>query len=83
MPFGYSPADPRTPSHSKFSVGGAFEFRSVGRDRHRGGQSRVILAKTALMNLLQTNLDLFPSCIDQCYSSGSSIADGYFTVLAE
>lgn len=84
MPFGYSPADPRTPSNSKFGVGGAFEVsRSGGRDRQRGGQSRVILAKTALMNLLQSNLYLFPACIDQCYSSDSSIADGYFTVLAE
>nr|ATG70920.1 ARM repeat superfamily protein [Callitropsis funebris] len=84
MPYGYSPADPRTPPISKFGVGSAFEFRSGGgRDRQRGGQSRVMLAKTALMNLLQTNLDLFPACIDQCYSSDASIADGYFTVLAE
>eukprot|EP01018_Ginkgo_biloba_P009953 Gb_24208 [translate_table: standard] len=85
MPFGYSPADPRTPSHSKFGMGGTFEvLRSTGgRDRQKGGQSRVVLAKTALMNLLQSNLDLFPACIDQCYSSDPSIADGYFTVLAE
>ncbi|KAA8530488.1 hypothetical protein F0562_005197 [Nyssa sinensis] len=80
-PFGYSPADPRTPSYSKYtgeSVRGA-----TGRDRHRGGHLRVSLAKMALKNLLLTNLDLFPACIDQCYYSDAAIADGYFSVLAE
>ncbi|MQL80737.1 hypothetical protein Taro_013196 [Colocasia esculenta] len=79
-PFGYSPADPRTPSYSKYTSDGG---RAGGRDKQRGGQLRVLLAKTALKNLLQTNLDLFPACIDQCYSPDASIADGYFTVLAE
>ncbi|KAG6553135.1 hypothetical protein Mapa_005194 [Marchantia paleacea] len=87
VPIGYSPADPRTASpHSKFGISGVVDvFRggAAGRDRQRVSSSRVLLAKTALMNLLQTNLDLFPACIDQCYSSDSSIADGYFTVLAE
>ncbi|CAM6088431.1 unnamed protein product [Calypogeia fissa] len=86
VPVGHSPADPRTPSpHSKFGVIGTLDgFRGGGgRDRQRITSSRVLLAKTALMNLLQTNLDLFPACIDQCYSSDPSIADGYFTVLAE
>ncbi|CAM8994511.1 unnamed protein product [Rhodiola kirilowii] len=79
-PFGYSPADPRTPSYSKFLGEGA--RGGAGRDRLRGG-NRVSLAKQALKNLLLTNLDLFPSCIDQCYHSDAAIADGYFSVLAE
>lgn len=62
-PFGYSPADPRTPSYSKHVGEGG--RGAAGRDRHRGGQHRVALAKLALKNLLLTNLDLFPACIDQ------------------
>lgn len=61
-PFGYSPADPRTPSYAKYPEGGR---GTAGRDRHRGGHLRVSLAKLALKNLLLTNLDLFPACIDQ------------------
>lgn len=60
-PFGYSPADPRTPSYSKFTGEGG---RGAG-GRNRGGHLRVGLAKLALKNLLLTNLDLFPACIDQ------------------
>ena len=66
-PFGYSPADPRTPSYSKYT--GESARGAVGRDRHRGGHLRVSLAKMALKNLLLTNLDLFPSCIDQVFLS--------------
>ncbi|KAM4124268.1 hypothetical protein ACJW30_01G220000 [Castanea mollissima] len=80
-PFGYSPADPRTPSYSKYTGEGG--RGAAGRDRHRGGHHRVSLAKLALKNLLLTNLDLFPACIDQCYYSDAAIADGYFSVLAE
>ncbi|KAG8366984.1 hypothetical protein BUALT_Bualt16G0025200 [Buddleja alternifolia] len=80
-PFGYSPADPRTPSYSKYTGDGG--RGATGRDRHRGGHHRVSLAKLALKNLLLTNLDLFPACIDQCYYSDAAIADGYFSVLAE
>ncbi|XP_075642464.1 uncharacterized protein LOC142613822 isoform X2 [Castanea sativa] len=80
-PFGYSPADPRTPSYSKYTGEGG--RGAAGRDRHRGGHHRVSLAKLALKNLLRTNLDLFPACIDQCYYSDAAIADGYFSVLAE
>ncbi|XP_073115620.1 uncharacterized protein [Elaeis guineensis] len=80
-PFGYSPVDPRTPSYSRYTgEGGRI---AGGRDKQKGGHLRVLLAKTALKNLLQTNLDLIPACIDQCYSPDSSIADGYFSVLAE
>ncbi|KAK3019133.1 hypothetical protein RJ639_002864 [Escallonia herrerae] len=80
-PFGYSPADPRTPSYSKYT--GEGRRGETGRDKHRGGHLRVSLAKMALKNLLLTNLDLFPACIDQCYYSDAAIADGYFSVLAE
>ncbi|CAL1392541.1 unnamed protein product [Linum trigynum] len=76
-PFGYSP----TPSHSKYT--GESARGVAGRDRHRGSHHRVVLAKLALKNLLLTNLDLFPACIDQCYYSDAAIADGYFSVLAE
>ncbi|KAG4395808.1 hypothetical protein GLYMA_19G037200v4 [Glycine max] len=80
-PFGFSPADPRTPSYTKYQGEGG--RGNAGRDRLKGGHRRVSLAKLALKNLLLTNLDLFPSCIDQCYHSNSSVADGYFSVLAE
>ncbi|KAK9723905.1 hypothetical protein RND81_05G033400 [Saponaria officinalis] len=80
-PFGYSPADPRTPSYSKYTGEGG--RAAAGRDRHKGGHLRVSMAKLALKNLLLTNLDLFPACIDQCYYSDAAIADGYFSVLAE
>nr|XP_027074978.1 protein furry homolog-like isoform X2 [Coffea arabica] len=80
-PFGYSPADPRTPSYSKYTGEGG--RGATGRDKHRGGHLRVSLAKLALKNLLLTNMDLFPACIDQCYYSDAAIADGYFSVLAE
>lgn len=65
-PCGYSPADPRTPSYSKYAGDGG--HAGAGRDRQRSGQLRPLLAKTALKNLLQTNLDLFPACIDQVTS---------------
>ncbi|URE49163.1 protein furry [Musa troglodytarum] len=80
-PFGFSPADPRTPSYTKYTGDGGRV--SAGRDKQKSGHLRLLLAKTALKNLLQTNLELFPACIDQCYSPDSSIADGYFSVLAE
>lgn len=80
-PYGFSPVDPRTPSYSKYSADGG---RCTGtRDKQKGGHRRVPLARTALKNLIQTNLDLFPACIDQCYSPEPHLADGYFSVLAE
>ncbi|MBA0798754.1 hypothetical protein Gohar_009314, partial [Gossypium harknessii] len=60
-PYGYSPVDPRTLSYSKYTGGRG----AAGHDRHKGGHHRVALAKLALKNLLLTNLDLFPACIDQ------------------
>jgi len=60
-PFGYSPVDPRTPSYAKLTG----DSGRGGRDRHKSGPRRISLAKLALKNLLLTNLDLFPTCIDQ------------------
>ncbi|CAN1342910.1 Cell morphogenesis protein PAG1 [Linum perenne] len=76
--FGFSPSNP---SYSKYP--GESTRGVTGRDRHRGNHLRVALAKLALKNLLLTNLDLLPACIDQCYYSDAAIADGYFSVLAE
>ncbi|XP_071708369.1 uncharacterized protein [Rutidosis leptorrhynchoides] len=74
--FGYSPTDPRAPFYAK-------RIGSTGRDKTRASQFRLSLAKIALKNLILTNLDLFPACIDQCYLSDAGVADGYFSVLAE
>ncbi|KAI3721956.1 hypothetical protein L2E82_32976 [Cichorium intybus] len=71
--FGYSPTDPRPPFYGKHT----------GRDKSKIVHLRVSLAKIALKNLILTNLDLFPACIDQCYYSDAGVADGYFCVLAE
>ncbi|KAG9149466.1 hypothetical protein Leryth_023324 [Lithospermum erythrorhizon] len=80
--FGYSPADPRASSYTKYTADGSRGV--IGRDRNiGGGHLRVSIAKLALRNLLITNLDLFPACIDQCYYSDPAIADGYFSILAE
>ncbi|KAF5769782.1 putative Cell morphogenesis protein [Helianthus annuus] len=69
-PSGYSPSDPKGPFFTK-------------RNKSRAGHLRVSLAKIALKNLILSNLDLFPACIDQCYYSDADVADGYFSVLAE
>lgn len=42
-PFGYSPADSRTPSYSNYT--GEGDRGTTGRDRHRGGHLRVSLGK--------------------------------------
>ncbi|KAK1410220.1 hypothetical protein QVD17_36755 [Tagetes erecta] len=68
-PFGYSPTDLKGPFYAKHN-------------KSRVGNLHV-LAKIALKNLLLSNLDLFPACIDQCYYSDADVADGYFSVLAE
>jgi Cell morphogenesis central region len=62
---GVSPADPRTPSHSKFASGDGMKFG--GKDKQKTTQFRVLLAKTALKNLVGTNLDLFPTFLDRVH----------------
>jgi hypothetical protein len=93
----YSPVDPRTPSpHVRTgsyaqsvmasSVYGSTSTLPRARSAlsgHYSATSRSGVARTALLTLLLTNPDMFPTCIDQCYSSDSAIADGYFGVLAE
>jgi hypothetical protein len=80
-PFGYSPS---TPSYSKYVESGR---GAAGRDRQRGSHHRVSLAKLALKNLLLTNLDLFPACIDQvllfplCMYSRTTCLDYEVTVF--
>eukprot|EP00850_Spirogloea_muscicola_P016988 SM000142S00502 [mRNA] locus=s142:28293:45159:+ [translate_table: standard] len=79
-----------SPLASRMILSGPVQFqqRTLGsgllteKERSKGSW-RVLLAKMGLLNLLQTNLDLFPACIDQCYSPDPSVADGYFSVLAE
>ncbi|GKA17859.1 furry homolog-like protein [Tanacetum coccineum] len=78
--FGYSPFDPRAPFIAKHIEGGR---GAIGHDKSRVDCPRVSLAKLALKNLILTNLDLFPACIDQCYYSDADVANGYFRVLAE
>lgn len=77
-PYGFSP-DPRTPSYSKYAGEGG--RGTAGRDRHRGGHHRVSLAKLALKNLLLTNLDLFPACIDQVIICPSCFALFFFFII--
>lgn len=93
----YSPVDPRTPSpHVRTgsyaasvmasSVYGSTTMLPRAKSGLGGGAPAVArneVARTALLNLLLTNPDMFHSCIDQCYSSDFAIADGYFAVLAE
>eukprot|EP00891_Asterochloris_glomerata_P001080 jgi/Astpho2/1080/fgenesh1_pg.00017_%23_19_t len=47
------------------------------------GPSKNSVARTALLNLLHSNLDLFDTCIDQCYTSYQAVSRGYFQVVAE
>ncbi|KAD7479458.1 hypothetical protein E3N88_02594 [Mikania micrantha] len=69
-PCGYIPSDPKGPFWTKHN-------------KSKVGHLRVSLAKLALKNLILSNLDLYPACIDQCYCSDAGVADGYFSVLAE
>ena len=44
------------------------------------GPSKRLVAKTALLHLLSTNLELFGTFVDQCYSTDSSVSRAYFQV---
>jgi hypothetical protein len=78
-PFGHSPVDPRTPSYSKHADGGRFG----GKDKQKASHFRILLAKTALKNILQTNLDLFPACIDQVTSTSILMSSLFDVVYLE
>jgi Cell morphogenesis central region len=42
--------------------------------------SKDAVARSALLNLLQSNLDLLDACVDQCYSPHAVVSRGYFQV---
>jgi hypothetical protein len=45
------------------------------------GPSRRDVARTALLNLLQSNVDeLFDVCLDKCYDTDRDVANTYFQV---
>lgn len=46
------------------------------------GPSKRLVAKTALLHLLSTNVELFGTFVDQCYSTDSSVSRAYFQVPA-
>lgn len=47
------------------------------------GPAKVVVAQTALLHLLSTNLDLFSVCVDQCYAADATLTRAYFQVVAE
>ena len=44
------------------------------------GPSKPVVAQTALLNLLSTNVDLFSVCVDQCYAAEPMLSRAYFQV---
>ena len=44
------------------------------------GPSKRTVAHSALLNLLQSNLDLFDVFVDRCYDGDPRVAKGYFKV---
>ena len=44
------------------------------------GPAKVVVAQTALLHLLSTNLDLFSVCVDQCYGADATLTRAYFQV---
>lgn len=42
------------------------------------GPLKSAVARRALMNLMQSNLDLLDSCIDQCYAPDPVVARAHF-----
>lgn len=47
------------------------------------GPSKRLVAQTALLHLLSTNLDLFSTFVDQCYATDPSVSRAYFQVPAQ
>ena len=45
------------------------------------GPDKSVLAQTALLHLLSTNVDLFSICVDQCYAAHPAVSRAYFQVL--
>ncbi len=44
------------------------------------GPAKSVVAQTALLHLLSTNMDLFGICVDQCYAAQASLSRAYFQV---
>ena len=44
------------------------------------GPAKSLVAQTALLHLLSTNVDLFPICVDRCYGSQATVSRAYFQV---
>lgn len=44
------------------------------------GPAKPVVAQTALLNLLSTNVDLFNICVDQCYAAEPILSRAYFQV---
>ena len=47
------------------------------------GPSKRLVAQTALLHLLSTNLDMFSTFVDQCYATDPSVSRAYFQVAAQ
>ncbi|KAL0053523.1 hypothetical protein WJX82_006983 [Trebouxia sp. C0006] len=47
------------------------------------GPAKSLVAQTALLHLLSTNVELFGVCVDQCYASQAPVSRAYFQVVAE
>lgn len=45
------------------------------------GPAKSLVAQTALLHLLSTNVDLFGVCVDQCYASQAPVSRAYFQVF--
>lgn len=46
------------------------------------GPSKAIVAASALLNMLRTNLDVLPVYVHQCYSAEPALARTYFQVTS-
>ena len=44
------------------------------------GPTKPVVAQTALLYLLSTNVDLFNVCVDQCYAAEPLLSRAYFQV---
>lgn len=44
------------------------------------GPSKRLVAQTALLHLLSTNVDLFSTFVDQCYAADPSVSQSFFQV---
>ena len=44
------------------------------------GPAKPVVAQSALLNLLSTNVDLFNVCVDQCYAAEAMLSRAYFQV---